>query len=59
MPWGKNRPHSQAGYPSSHLVRRAALEGVVCFGPDRTAKRPAYPPRIGEFPSTVELGRMR
>jgi hypothetical protein len=26
---------SQAGYPSSHLVRRAALEGVVCFGPDR------------------------
>jgi len=28
-------PDSQAGYPSSHLVRRAALEGVVCFGPDR------------------------
>jgi winged helix DNA-binding protein len=26
---------SQAGYPSSHLVRRAALEGVICFGPDR------------------------
>jgi hypothetical protein len=28
-------PDSQAGYPTSHLVRRAALEGVVCFGPDR------------------------
>jgi hypothetical protein len=27
-------PDSQAGYPSSHLVRRAALEGVLCFGPD-------------------------
>lgn len=28
-------PDSQAGYPSSHLVRRAALEGILCFGPDR------------------------
>jgi len=25
-------PDSQAGY---HLVRRAALEGILCFGPDR------------------------
>jgi hypothetical protein len=27
-------PDSQAGYPSSHLIRRAALEGILCFGPD-------------------------
>jgi hypothetical protein len=43
MPWGKNRPHSQAGYPSSHLVRRAALEGVVCFGPDCNGEETCVP----------------
>jgi hypothetical protein len=31
-------PHSQAGYPSSHLVRRAALGGIVCFGRTATAE---------------------
>jgi hypothetical protein len=27
-------PDGAAGYASTHLLRRAALEGVVCFGPD-------------------------
>lgn len=27
-----------AGYASTHLLRRAALEGVVCFGPDRDGR---------------------
>lgn len=28
-------PDDRAGYASTYLLRRAALEGAVCFGPDR------------------------
>lgn len=31
-------PDGGAGYASTHLLRRAALEGFVCFGPDRVGE---------------------
>ena len=44
------------GQAAYHLVRRAALEGVACFGPDR-AKEPTYVPLDGAFQIGEALDR--
>ena len=58
-------PDGGRGYASTHLLRRAALEGVVCFGPDRHGEEtyalssdwgvPAY--RGDREPALAELAR--